>query len=341
MSERYSRQVLFPGIGELGQDKLRNSRVLLVGCGALGSVIAEILVRAGIGRLVLVDRDFIDESNLQRQSLFTEEDWRQSLPKAIAAARHLREINSDVEVCESVADVRASSVEGFAAGVDLILDGTDNFETRYLLNDVSVKHSIPWVYGACVGSYGLCLPILPGESPCLRCLVECLPPPGSSPTCDTAGILGPVVHLVAAFEAAEALKILSGSLKQVSRKLISIDMWQNCVSQLDLGGGGRNRDCPACGRRSFEFLAGEHEDRTALLCGRNAVQIRRERGQPPDFAGIAARLGAVSRVTFNEHILRAVTDGFELALFRDGRAIIKGTQDVELARRLYSKYVGN
>jgi adenylyltransferase/sulfurtransferase len=341
VGDRYSRQVLFQGIGKEGQERLRTSRVLLVGCGALGTVIAEILVRAGVGQLSVVDRDFIDESNLQRQSLFTEADWRASLPKAVAAAHHLREINSQVEIRGSVADVRATTVESLVDSQDLILDGTDNFETRFLLNDVSVKYSVPWVYGACVGSYGICLPVLPGETPCLRCLIELLPPPGSSPTCDTAGILGPIVHVVAAFEAAEALKILTGNLKKVSRRLINIDVWDNRMSHLDLASQGRNPGCPACGKRDFEFLRGDHEDRSAVLCGRNAVQIWREKSQPADLSAIAERLAASGNVTLNDYLLRAVVDGFEFTLFKDGRAIIRGTQDVEMARGLYSSYVGN
>src|SRR5437867_5664924 len=269
--ERYSRQVLFQPIGREGQEKLGRARVLLVGCGALGSVLAEILVRAGIGRLTLADRDYVDESNLQRQSLYTEADAREGLPKAVAAVRHLREINSAVEIVERIADVNAQSVASLVQEQDLILDGTDNFETRYLLNDASLQWNIPWIYGACVGSYGLCLAFVPGQTPCLRCVLEQLPPPGSSPTCDTVGVIGPIVHLVAGLESAEALKILTGNLKQLNHKLVTLDVWENRISSLDLMNLAPTGQCPACGERKFDFLEGGHEAQARSLCGRDAV----------------------------------------------------------------------
>jgi molybdopterin-synthase adenylyltransferase len=341
MQERYSRQVLFRGIGAEGQARIGESHVLLIGCGALGSVVAEILVRAGVGRLTVIDRDYIDESNLQRQSLFTESDCRNGLPKAIAATNRLREINSQVEVVGQVMDVRAGTIETLLDGVSLILDGTDNFETRYLVNDVSVKYRIPWVYGACVGAYGLCSPIIPGMTPCLRCMIEQLPPAGSSPTCDTAGIIGPAVHLVASLESAEALKILTGNLKQLSRRLVCIDLWENRIAQVDLGKDGPDPACPACGLNDFEFLRGTREGHSHSLCGRNAVQVWSDSGQSIAFAPIAERLGALGEVEYNEYLLRARVPPYEIALFRDGRAIIRGTQDSDEARRVYSRYVGN
>lgn len=341
MMDRYSRQILFAPIGRTGQDRLSRSRTLLVGCGALGSVLAEILTRAGIGRLTIADRDYVDESNLQRQSLYTERDCRDGLPKAVAAARHLREINSSVELVDRVLDVSARSVESLVRGQDLILDGTDNFETRYLLNDASLRWSIPWVYGACVGSYGLCLAFIPGITPCLRCVLEQLPSPGSSPTCDTNGVIGPIVHLVAALESAEALKILTGNLKQVSPKLFTADVWENRIAMLDLSRLKTNSKCPACGQGRYEFLEGGHESRTQVLCGRDAVQIWRTNPQSPDFKLIAERLTKLGPVQYNEFLLRAHLEGFDIALFNDGRSIIRGTQDVEEARRIYAKFIGN
>src|SRR5881296_518425 len=338
--ERYSRQLLFARIGEQGQRRISESGVLAVGCGALGTVTAEILTRAGVGRLTLADRDYVDESNLQRQSLFTEEDCREGLPKAVAAARRLRAINGGVEIVERVVDVGPSSIEGLAAGQDLILDGTDNFETRYLLNDASLCWGIPWVYGACVGSYGLCLAFLPGETPCLRCVLERLPPPGSSPTCDTAGVIGPVVHLVAALQSAEALKILTGDRRAVNRRLVSFDLWENRMATLDLSGLRPDPDCPACGRRSFEFLEGRHDGRAARLCGRNAVQIAAE-AAPVDLGAVAERLRRLGAVRRNEFLLLAEVEGFEIALFRDGRSIIRGTDDETEARRVYARFIGN
>ena len=339
--ERYSRQVLFQPIGREGQEKLGRARVLLVGCGALGSVLAEILVRAGIGRLTLADRDYVDESNLQRQSLYTEADAREGLPKAVAAVRHLREINSAVEIVERIADVNAQSVASLVQEQDLILDGTDNFETRYLLNDASLKWNIPWIYGACVGSYGLCLAFLPGLTACLRCVLQQLPPPGSSPTCDTSGVVGPIVHLVAALQAAEALKILTGNLRQVNRKVVTVDVWENRVATLDLSQLNRDGRCPACGQGRFEFLEGVHEAQTQALCGRNAVQIWRSTPRPVDFEPIAERLARLGPVHYNEFLLRAHVDNLEIALFRDGRGIIRGTQNPDEAQRIYAKYIGN
>ena len=341
MIERYSRQVLFPPIGEAGQQRLGRSRVLLVGCGALGSVVAEILARAGVARLTLADRDYIDESNLQRQSLYTEDDCRQGLPKAVAAARHLTEINSGVELVPQVLDVNARSIESLVRNHDLIIDGTDNFETRYLLNDASLKWNLPWVYGACVGSYGLCLAFVPGLTPCLRCVLEQLPAPGSSPTCDTAGVIGPIVHLVASLETAEAMKILTGNLERLNRKIVTVDVWQNLISTLDLSGMERNGHCPACGQGRFEFLEGKFEGRGQFLCGRNAVQIWRESARAIDLRSIAERLARIGEVRCNEFLLRARVDEFEIALFRDGRGIVRGTEDLDEARRVYAKFIGN
>ena len=341
VTDRYSRQTLYRNIGTEGQEKLGRSRVLLVGCGALGSVAAEILVRGGVGKLTIADRDYIEESNLQRQALFTEADAREGLPKAVAAARHLAQINNSVSVVAQVVDVNSRTIESLVDNQDLIVDGTDNFEARYLLNDASVKWNLPWVYGACVGAYGLCLAMIPGQTPCLRCLLGQLPAPGSAPTCDTVGVIGPIVHLVAAMESAEALKILTGHADQVNRKLTGVDLWENQVMTMDLTGVERMSGCPTCVERRFEFLDGEHETQTQTLCGRNSVQISRSEPRPLDFGPIAKRLAAVGSVKCNDYLLRANVEGFEIAVFRDGRSIVHGTRDADEARRVYAKFIGN
>jgi molybdopterin-synthase adenylyltransferase len=304
-------------------------------------VMAEIIVRAGIGRLTLVDRDYIDESNLQRQSLFTESDCREGLPKATAAAAHLSAINSRVVLDPRIMDVNAATIAGLVEEQDLILDGTDNFEARFLINDASVKWGIPWVYGACVGAYGLCVAFVPGKTPCLRCVLGQLPPPGSSPTCDTVGVIGPIVHLVAAWEVAEGFKILTGRPERLNGKLMNFDLWENQVSGIDLANLRHEGECPACGQRNFEFLEGRHESRAQLLCGRDAIQLFRTSPGAADFTSIANRLASVGTVTQNEFLLKAQVDQLEIVLFRDGRAIIRGTHDPDEARRIYAKYIGN
>jgi adenylyltransferase/sulfurtransferase len=338
---RYSRQVLFPGIGSSGQQKLEQSRALLIGCGALGSVIAEILVRGGVGRLTIADRDFVDETNLQRQSLYTEEDCRNGLPKAAAAVKHLRAINSGVEVIPRVVDVNTSTISDLVPGHDIILDGTDNFETRFLINDASLKYHVPWVYGGCAGAYGMCVAFVPGLTPCLRCILEAMPPPGSSPTCDTIGIIGPIVHVIAALEATEALKILTGQFEKLSRKLLNVDLWENQISGMDLSGMQPDGSCPACGQNQYEFLEGKYEGRTTSLCGRNAVQIHRNEPDSVDFHAISERLAPLGTVSYNEFLLKAAVERYEIALFRDGRAIIRGAHDVEDARCAYAKFIGS
>ena len=338
---RYSRQVLFAPIGRDGQEKLGRSSVALVGCGALGSVLAEILTRAGAGRLTIADRDYVDESNLQRQSLFTEEDCRQGMPKAVAAARRLRAVNSSVEIVERVADVGPSNVGDIVASHDLILDGTDNFEVRFLLNDASLRWGIPWIYGACVGSYGIAFAFRPGATPCLRCVLEELPAAGSSPTCDTAGVIAPIVHMVAALQAAEAMKLLTGNLAALSPRLMTADVWAQRYASVDVGRMARNPDCPACARGRFEFLDGTRDSSARLLCGRNAVQLRRAGVAPVDFAAIAGRLASLGTVRYNQHLLRAEVESFEIALFPDGRSIIRGTEDEGEARRVYAKFIGS
>ncbi len=339
---RYSRQILFDGIGVEGQRRLRSARAVLVGCGAIGSVQADVLVRAGVGALRICDRDFVERDNLQRQMLFDEEDATADLPKAEAAARRLRRINSDVCIEAVACDVNHANIEQLADGFDLLLDGTDNFETRFLLNDLSVKTNRPWVYGAVVGSGGLSMAVAPGRTPCLRCLFPEAPPPDVSPTCDTAGVIAPAVHLVGALQAMEALKILTGRTDHLHGRLVEVDLWTGRFAAIDVS-RAKQKDCPCCGRRSFPFLSGERASSTTTLCGRNAVQVRPAGAAGTlDFDRIAERLAAVASgpLTQNPFLLRATIEGREIVLFRDGRAIIRGTEDEREARSFYAKYVG-
>jgi molybdopterin/thiamine biosynthesis adenylyltransferase len=346
---RYSRQVLFEPIGEQGQRRLRTSNVAIVGCGALGSVLANTLVRAGVGFVRLIDRDFIEINNLQRQVLFDEQDIADNLPKAEAAARKLRRINSAVEVEAIVTDVNATNVERLCADADLILDGTDNFETRFLINDLAVKHEQPWVYGACIAAEGLLMTVLPGQTPCLRCIWEDAPPPGMSPTCDTAGVLASVVNVVASLQALEAMKLLTGKRDALTRGLITIDAWSGTFRTLDMQSALERGNCPCCKQQRYEFLAGERITGSTTLCGRDAVQVlpqaaATEGGRSPglNFKQLAARLSrvAVGRPRYNEHMLKFHVDAYELTVFPDGRAIIQGTSDAGAARGIYNKYVG-
>lgn len=336
---RYSRQELFAGIGREGQRRIREARVLVVGCGALGSCLSEMLTRAGIGSLDVLDRDYVEESNLQRQSLFSEDDARRGLPKAVAAERRLRELNSEVAVRGVVADLCADNAAQLLAGVDLVLDGSDNFETRFLVNDVCVRDGIPWVYGACVGAYGLALLVRPHLSPCLRCVLGERPAPGSSPTCDTAGVVAPVVHVVAGVQAGEALKLLAGRSESLLPGLVSVDLWSGMFDVMELR--EPRPACPTCGLGRFEYAAALGASESAVLCGRDAVQLRAAPGTRIDLSGLAERLGAASRVTANEHLVRFSVDDAELVVFGDGRAIVKGISDPSAARSLYAKYVGS
>ncbi|HUU97836.1 MAG TPA: ThiF family adenylyltransferase [Phycisphaerae bacterium] len=337
---RYSRQMLFEAIGHAGQKRLQHAQVALIGCGALGSVLANTLVRGGVGFLRIVDRDFIELDNLQRQVLFDEHDIAQNLPKAEAAARKLRKINSAVEIDPVVADANPANIEGFCAEVDLILDGTDNFETRFLINDAAVKHGVPWVYGACLAAEGLVMPVLPHETACLRCIWEAPPPPGTTPTCDTVGVLASVVNIVASLQAVEALKILTGRLEDLNRKLLTIDAWRGTVRAVNMQSAHDQGDCRCCKHGEYEFLSGERASYTTTLCGRNAVQLLQPAGTKVNFKQIAARLGARTRPRFNEYMLRFAVDDYQITLFPDGRAIIQGTADAATARGVYAKYIG-
>lgn len=335
---RYSRQELFAGIGKEGQAAIRNARVTLVGCGALGSVLADTMVRAGVGSLTLVDRDDLELSNLHRQSLFDEEDVRRGLPKAVAAEARLRRINSDVEVRGVVADLAADNAGELVAGANLVLDGTDNFETRFLLNDVCVRAGVPWVYGACVASYGLALLVRPKVSPCLRCVLEEMPPPGSGPTCDTAGVVAPIVHVIAGIQAGEALKVLAGRTESLLPGIVTVDLWQGTFEVMDLR--PQAPSCPACTQGRFDF-AEAAAGGAAVLCGRDAVQVRPPRGTRVDLPSLAGRLAAAGDVTANEYLVRFRAGANELVVFADGRAIVKGVKDVAQARSVYARYVGS
>jgi adenylyltransferase/sulfurtransferase len=338
MNERYSRQVLFAPIGKAGQEKLQAARVLIVGCGALGASHAEMLSRAGVGSLKIVDRDFVEFTNLQRQTLFKESDAAERLPKAIAAKVRIAELNSEVDVEAIVADVNLSNVGQLIADVDLVIDGTDNFQIRYLLNDACVKHHKTWIYGAAVSSYGTTMTIVPGETPCLRCIFEDLPDAGSSPTCDTAGVIMPIIASISAIQVSEAIKLIVGDLEALHRSLVQIDVWENDWRKIKLA--KPNPDCPTCGKREFEFLDAESTEFSAVLCGRDAVQIAPPNGTAIDLPSFAAKLVHLSDIKQNEYVVRFTVDGIVITVFRVGRAIIKGTDDISAARSLYARYVG-
>lgn len=339
---RYSRQILFEKIGEEGQRKLLDSRVVLFGCGALGTVIANTLVRAGVGFLRICDRDFIELNNLQRQVLFDEDDIAAGLPKAVAAAAKLRRINSSVTIDPVVTDVNHTNIERLADGCSLLLDGTDNFETRFLINDLAVKSDRPWIYGAVIGATGLCMTILPHDTPCLRCVFEEAPPPELNPTCDTAGVLSPAVNLVAGFQSMEALKLLTGRREEVNRHLVQIDAWTGRVANLNVQSSRDAGNCPCCKKGKFHYLEGRFAGTTTTLCGRDAVQINPGPSARIDLEAIAAKLRptAQGEVRVNRFMLQAKLDNVELTLFPDARAILKGANDPHRARTLYAKYVG-
>src|SRR5215204_259450 len=336
--DRYSRQILFSGIGEEGQRRLRAARVLIVGCGALGSAHAESLARAGVGHLRIVDRDFVEPSNLQRQTMFTESDAEQRLPKAVAAANHLRQINSEVQIEPHIMDLNYSSIEQLLEGCDLVIDGTDNFATRYLINDACVKHKIDWIYGAAVGSYGVTMTIRPHQTACLRCVFEEAPPAASAPTCDTSGVIMPIINIVSAVQVSESLKLITGRLEELHRSLMQFDVWRNEWRRI--GTGARREDCPTCGLGLYETLSSAAEG-AAVLCGRDAIQISPSQPTRINFSTLAERLRRLGEVKFNEYLLRFNTGNFELTVFQDARSIIRGTDEIAIARSLYAKYIGN
>jgi adenylyltransferase/sulfurtransferase len=337
--DRYSRQYILPGWGREGQQRLGTKTAVVIGCGALGSHIAAHLVRAGVGRLVLADRDFVEWHNLPRQALYAESDAANAVPKAVSAARRLRQLNSLVEIEEHVVDVNADTVENLIQGADVVLDGADNFEVRYLVNEVCVKDGIPWVYGGVLGTYGLCAPILPGDTPCLRCLLGPMPPPGSVPTCETAGVLGTAVAVIAALEATEALKILLDQREAVLRSLAMVDLWSGDFERAQTQRG--KEPCPVCDDGCYELLDAERGSMAVVLCGRNAVQISPRRAQSLDLERLAGRLAEHGAVSASEYLLQLEAEGCQITLFPDGRAIVKGTDDLVRARVLYARYVGS
>lgn len=334
--ERYSRQVLFPGIGQAGQQKLGSARVAIVGCGATGSAIASLLARAGVGTLRIIDRDYVEPSNLQRQSLFDEADAADSLPKAIAAGRKIGAFNSAIAVETQVADLTPVNIEPLLSGMDLLLDGTDNFETRYLINDFAVKNSRPWIYTAAVGSYGVTLNVMPGRTACLACIFPDAPR-GAVETCETSGILNSAVNLAASIAATEALKLLVGAEDRWRRTLLSFDVWQN--ERAEVAAEHPRTGCRACQLKDFVHLAGEGRPHITL-CGRNSVQIH-EQHRPLDLAAMGERLKPHGSVRQNGFVLKFWHESYEMTLFPDGRAIIKGTTDTAVARSLYARYVGS
>jgi adenylyltransferase/sulfurtransferase len=337
--EKYSRQILFAAIGEEGQERLLRSRAVLVGCGALGTVAANLLVRAGVGRLRIIDRDFVESSNLQRQTLFDESDARDALPKAVAANRHLRAINSDVTVEPVVADLNPQNAVEMLSGFPLILDGTDNFETRLLINDAAISLGVPWIYAAAVASYGITLTIRPGETPCLACLLDSGKNSngfGLEETCDTAGILNSAASVIASIEATEATKLLAGKPEALHGRLVACDVWTGKFQSIRVA---RNTDCRACVRREFIYLEGEAQPHVTM-CGRDSVQIH-ERSRRLDLAELGRRLERTAAgLRQNEFLLRFRVPPYEMTVFPDGRAVVKGTRDPAVARSLYSRYIG-
>lgn len=332
---RYLRQTIFAPIGTAGQEKLLAARVLVVGCGATGSVVTETLARAGVGYLKIADRDFVELNNLQRQVLYDEADVASRTPKVIAAARKLAQVNSTIQIHPHVTDVNAENIEELIKDVDLVLDGTDNFETRYVVNDACVKHNKPWIYGGAVSSYGATMTIVPRESACFRCVFVHAPPPGTLPTCDTAGVVGPIVNVVGSLVSAEAIKFITGAGARNSG-LINIDLWENTFDSFAVA---RRDDCPCCVREQYEYLD-DPDDRAVFLCGRNAIQVRPPKRTTLDLAQLAERLSPLGRVTRNEHLVRFALDDLEMTIFPDARAIIQGTEDPGIARSVYAKYVG-
>ncbi len=336
LDDRYSRQTLFKQIGPEGQKRLSAARVVVVGCGATGSALASLLARSGVGTLRIVDRDYVESSNLQRQTLFDEADARESVPKAVAAMRQIGRFNSQIVVESQVADLTPANAEALLGGVDLILDGTDNFETRYLINDYAVKNSVAWIYVAAVGSYGVTMNILPGQTACLACLFPDSPR-STVDTCETSGILNSAVNLVASVAATEAMKFLVGAPEKMRRTLLSWDVWRE--DRAEVSAAHPRPTCRTCGERDFVHLAGAGRPHITL-CGRNSVQIH-ERQRPVDFAEMSARLRPLGNVRHNEFVLKFWREPYEMTLFPDGRAIIKGTTDTAIARSLYARYVGS
>jgi molybdopterin-synthase adenylyltransferase len=335
-ADRYSRQVLFPGIGKTGQEKLAGAQVAIVGCGATGTCVASLLARAGVGQLRIIDRDYVEPSNLQRQTLFDEADAAESLPKAVAAASKIASFNSEIQVVAEVRDLTPENATSLLGSADLILDATDNFETRYLINDFAVQSGKPWIYAAAVAAYGVTMNIIPGETACLSCIFPA-PPEGTVETCDTAGILNSAVNLVGSIEATEAIKFLVEAKDKLRRTLLSFDLWTN--DRGEVSAAHPRAGCQTCQQREFVHLSGQRRPQITL-CGRNSVQIH-ERNRPVDFSEMTTRLEPHGTVKHNDFVLKFWREPYELTLFPDGRAIIKGTSDTAVARSLYARFIGS
>lgn len=338
---RYARQVAFHAIGKLGQEKLRQSRALILGCGGLGSAVASLLARAGVGYLKLVDRDFLELNNLQRQILYEEHDVKEGLPKAIAAQRRVQQINSTIQTEAVVADVNRFNIERLMEDVHLVIDGTDNFEARFLLNEACIKQKRPWIYGAAIESYGLTMTILPGKTACLRCVMDHIPTAGSVPTCESVGVLASIVAIIASIQSVEAIKILTGQLAAINRHLLSFEVWDHGYQTITLSRENLPPNCPVCKQHRFDFLEGRMGSAYTTLCGRNAVQILPFQETNIDLPRLAIQLAPLGIVRANEFLIRFEVGEFELSIFPDGRAIVKGTTDTAIARSLYAKYVGH
>lgn len=338
MTERYSRQQLFTPIGQEGQQLLRKKHVLVVGAGALGSAVGEALVRAGVGKLTIVDRDYVEMSNLQRQQLYTEQDAAQKIPKAIAAQKRLACINSDVDIDARIVDADVALLTDLAQDIDLMIDGTDNFDTRFVMNDIAQKYNIPWIYGSCVGSYGATYTILPGETPCLHCLLNAVPNTGM--TCDTAGIISPAVQITAAYEVAEALKLLTNNTAALRGTFLTFDVWQNSHFEMKIG-AAKNLSCPSCGEAPiYPHLSYDNQTKTAVLCGRDAVQIRPATARDYDLAQLAQTLSVHGDVQHNPFLLSCQLPTERLVIFKDGRVLVHGTHDIQYAKSLYYRLLG-
>lgn len=335
MIDRYSRQILCHSIGKEGQARLGDSSIVIIGCGALGTVIANMMVRAGVGKIRIIDRDLIEYHNLQRQILFNEEDVKNKLPKAVAAERHLKKVNSSVEIEGVVADVHYANIEKLVSGTDLILDGLDNLETRFLINDVSLKHGIPWIYGGAIATYGMTMNIIPGKTPCFRCVFHSVPPPGVIPTCDRAGVIGPAPSIIASLQSVEAMKVLT-SAREINFDVIYLNIWQGTFERF------RPRfrpDCPAC-KGNYEFLQRQFGIRTTILCGQYSVQVLDPGVDRLPLKELAKQLKASGEVSYNEITLNLKVNGHEVVIFPDGRLILRNSFDELLARQLYVKYIG-
>jgi len=338
--DRYQRQVRFAPLGEEGQQKLMAGRVLICGCGALGSVVADTLVRAGVGFVKIVDRDFVEISNLHRQVLFDERDAAAQLPKAVAAAQRLANINSSVQIEPHVADLNAANIRTLADDIQVMVDGTDNFETRFLLNDYAIETKTPWVFGGCVGAEGQTLAIVPGETPCLACIMPEPPPAAAMPTCETAGVLGPIVNIIASLQAIETIKLLSGNRDQLNPALTIVDLWNNQIRSIGVS-AGRTKNCPTCGEGKLDWLAGRRGSSVTRLCGRNTVQISPATAEPVNLSSLAEKLRRVGHVTANDFLVRLEVEDYLLTIFADGRTLVGGTDDPAIARTVHAKYVGN